>query len=321
MEEKKKINFFKRIKKAVCNLEEYIFFATEKFSVGFKFFLKLLLIFVIIISIAFSYRFYKMKNNAVEYIKNELPNFEIKDNLLEIDTTEIISKEDKNGLYSIIINTVENEKDNLKLTNGIVFLKDKLIIKIPNIEEQEYSYESILKQLNTSTLTKQQILEYIENNDMIININFYLITVAYLFIVYGTLMLLDVVMLAILAFILARIARVKLSFSSTFNLAVCALTLPIILNCIYIIINILTGFEVKYFQTMYNIISYIYIAAAILMIKTDLIKQQILISKIVEEQKKQQEEEETQVEKKPKEKEPKEDKQQDKPKDEPEPEG
>ena len=61
---------------------------------------------------------------------------------------------------------------------------------------------------------------------------------------------------------------------------------PIILNAIYIVVNLFTGFEVKYFQWMYATISYIYIIIAILMIKTDLINRQIELQKIYEEQEK-----------------------------------
>src|SRR5574344_1366591 len=159
MDGKRKMNFFKRVKKSICNLEEYILFATEKFSVGLKYFFTLLLFFSIIISIAFAYRFYNIKNDVTNYIKNDLPDFEIKDNILQMNTTEIINIEDKNGVYSVIINNINNDANTLKTGNGIIFLKDKLIIKIPNLnlEQQEYSYESILNQLNTSSLSKQQI--------------------------------------------------------------------------------------------------------------------------------------------------------------------
>lgn len=63
-----------------------------------------------------------------------------------------------------------------------------------------------------------------------------------------------------------------------------ALTLPIVLNIIYVLINGLTGFVVKYFQIMYTAISYIYIITAIFMIKSDYIKRKIELQKIQSQQ-------------------------------------
>ena len=65
-----------------------------------------------------------------------------------------------------------------------------------------------------------------------------------------------------------------------------ALTLPIILNILYIILNAFTGYTIKYFQIMYTAISYIYMVAAILIIKSDYIKRQMELDKLKSEQEK-----------------------------------
>ena len=72
----------------------------------------------------------------------------------------------------------------------------------------------------------------------------------------------------------------KIKYSASFSMSVHALTLSIILNMVYIIINGFTGWTVKYFQFMYTAISYIYIVTAILMIKTDYMKRQAEVEKI-----------------------------------------
>jgi Sec-independent protein translocase protein TatA len=74
------------------------------------------------------------------------------------------------------------------------------------------------------------------------------------------------------------------------------------------IVNLFTGFTIKYFEIAYNAIAYIYIITAMLMIKSDLIKQQIEVGKIVEEQKKVREEKKEQENKEKEDKKPKEDK-------------
>lgn len=91
-------------------------------------------------------------------------------------------------------------------------------------------------------------------------------------------------------------------------MSVYALTLSVVLYMIYIVINLFTSFTIKYFEIAYNAISYVYILTAMLMIRSDSIKQQMEVEKIVEEQNKIREEnkeekkEEKQKEDQPKEK-------------------
>lgn len=69
-----------------------------------------------------------------------------------------------------------------------------------------------------------------------------------------------------------------------------SLTLPIILNIIYVILNMVFNIEISYFRTMYTSIAYIYLIASILIMKSDMIKRHQVISKIIEVQNKVKEE-------------------------------
>ena len=91
-------------------------------------------------------------------------------------------------------------------------------------------------------------------------------------------------MLAVLGFIIGRMVGIKIRFKATFNIGVYALTLPILLNLVYIVVKNLTGFTIQYFSWMYTTISYIYVIVAILMIRTDFINKQVELMKILEEQ-------------------------------------
>lgn len=133
--------------------------------------------------------------------------------------------------------------------------------------------------------------------------------------VYFTTTFIDAAMLGLLGIIVARLVGMRIKYKSTFNIGIHALTLPLILQIIYLSVNILIGFEIKYFQWMYTTISYIYVVVAILMIKTQFINQQIELMKIQLEQEKIRKEMENQEEpenENPEEKE----KKQEKPKDE-----
>ena len=110
----------------------------------------------------------------------------------------------------------------------------------------------------------------------------------------------------------------KINFSNSFGIAIHAITLPIVLNLIYLVINTFTRFEIKYFDWMFSSIAYIYVVVAILMIKTDFINRQLQLLRISEaKEKENKKEEEPPVEEKEEKKEKK--KREDKEKNEEEP--
>lgn len=116
--------------------------------------------------------------------------------------------------------------------------------------------------------------------------------------------LISALIVSVIGLIISRLARIRLKYKPIYIMSIYALTLSIVLNCIYMVVNILTGFTIDYFSIVYDVLAYIYIVTAILIIKTDFIEQQQEILKIIEEQRKVEKE---QVEKNPDE-EPKEDK-------------
>lgn len=198
-------------------------------------------------------------------------------------------------LQIIIINTnaesdLENEYKNRisKYENGIVLLGNKAIYRNNMINQNiEYSYKDILSSYNLEEFDKEDVLAFVNNiNGIGLYSGFVLFVAMYMFTIYFISTLIDALMLGILGFILARIIGVKIKFKANFNMGIYALTLPIILNLIYLVINTFTGFTIRYFQWMYTTISYIYIIVAILIIKTDLINRQMELMKIVEEQEK-----------------------------------
>ena len=106
-----------------------------------------------------------------------------------------------------------------------------------------------------------------------------------LFMICGINIIIDVLVFSIISKVTSWILRVTLSFKENFNISAHALTLPVLLQNIYLFVNISTGFNIKYFSAMYIGIAYIYIITAILMIKTEIIKRKIEVNKIIEEQK------------------------------------
>ena len=97
--------------------------------------------------------------------------------------------------------------------------------------------------------------------------------------------LLDVFTLSFFGILTCFITKIKMNYKAIFNMSIYALTLSIILRTIYFAITTLTTFKIKYFEIMYIAISYISLAAAIFIIKSNVIKQHLELMKIIEESK------------------------------------
>lgn len=319
MEEK--VGFFKRVKMSITNFDSYQKFATEKTGTAIKYFFQIVIIFSILASIAIIYSFSNVLNNGVEYIKNDMPDFSFEDNILTLESEEPIELEGKEVSSLLIMDTnidtddAQSYLDKMNnYDNSILFLKDRLIVK-PNATSGyiTYDYKSITETTSIENFTKQDLVNYLEDSGLMkIYVSIYLMILFYLLITYVLVTLFDVAILSMLAYLTSKLYSVNISYKGCFNIAIYALTLPILLNILYIFINTLTGFKIEYFQIMYNIVSYIYVLVAILLIKSDLDKKGMDLIKIEGEIKKQEVEEEPVEEKK----EPKEDKDQKKKKDE-----
>lgn len=215
----------------------------------------------------------------------------------------------------IIIDTTENANKDEYLEkiktydSGILCLSDKAIIASKLLTgEQEILYTNIIP-ININS--KAELLNLLNVKTLAsVYVVFFVTIIIYLFVIYFTSNLVDVVVLGALGYLFARIINLRLRYKATFNIGLYSLTLPVILNLIYIAVNTFTGFEIKYFQWMYTTISYIYVAVAILMIKTEIINQRIQLIKLKEIQEKasKEEKEETKEENEETEKENKENK-------------
>lgn len=157
---------------------------------------------------------------------------------------------------------------------------------INNDEELQVLYSQVKTEYNVDDSAIQDAVNTLKSNSN--NTNFYVMLGAsiwiYLFSIYFIMGFLDVFLLSILGFIVSRFTRMKLRYKPAFIMAIYALTLPIFLNAIYIVANTLTGFTIEYFPIVYNVIAYIYIITAILMIKADFITRQQELMKIIEEE-------------------------------------
>lgn len=287
-----KIGFFKRIKIAIFKLEEYGVFLGERVGKSLKYFFLLILLITLATVIANAYDFSKMANTGLNYITNEMPDFEYAENTLKFENN--VEAYDHNYNFKLYINTddeVPNETLNLykkdinSASEGVILLKDKFIY-IANNQIIEETYEKVSKLYELETLNKQSLLETV-NSVGILNItllysvsnliSMYLVNIITIF--------MDLLLIAVFGYVASRVCGIRFKMSPMITLSIYALTLSIILSGIYNVVYILTGFVIKYFNVMYLLIAYVYIIAAIFMIKYDLIKQSEELQKIIEVQK------------------------------------
>lgn len=294
-EETKKEGFFKKFLKSIKDFDKYEDFALEKPAEGLKYLIKLVAILCFIVCIAYTYKTITNMNNLYLGVKEKIPDFSYQSGTIEVASDDpVIIEEYGDMLGTIIIDTkidsnnIEEEYSNNinKYGSAIVFTKEKVLLYSPQINGQvAYKYSDILSTYNISEFTKQDAINYIENMNVIsIALGIYCMMYIYMFILYFASIAIDVLILLLLAYIVGRFSRLKLKFAPAFGIAVHSITLPVLLNLIYIIVNLFTGFEIKYFQIMYSTISYIYVIVAILMIKTDFLNRQVELMKLAQEQ-------------------------------------
>lgn len=280
--ETKKITFFNRIKKAIVNFDEYQNFSMERISVAIKYFIKLMAVFSVIVGVGFTYSIYRDVSTISKEFEENFPEFGFSDNRLVTNNEEKYILQDENYYFAIVLDNTSTDIEEWDYERGVILLNDKVILKHSNIS-QVITYDNLSKTYDVNNITKEGLVNYLNSSKMIgIYSLFFIIECVCTFVLYSILILFDVVILAVLGFLISRIFRMNFKFKSLFSMSFYAITLSILLYMIYIVINTITGFEVKYFKTAYDTISYIYMITAILIIKSDLMKQQMELTKIAE---------------------------------------
>lgn len=301
-EKVKNINFFKKVKYSITKFEEYPLMAAEGLKRAIKYLITLTAIVTFFIMIGSLIQLRTLITDFSNYVQNNIPEFTYKDGNLSIQSEDQITIEDigYTGIDRVVINTnletdeqknqIENE--NLIEGNTIFFFKDEIILKSKTESNQDlrqsYFYSDFITNYTGEAINefnKNEFVDYITSENMS---KFYLqfgaTMFVYLLIVNIMVALLDSLEIAILGWITTTITRIKMKFVAIYNMAVYSLTLSMILNILYIIINYFTQFTITYFQVAYITIAYIYLAATIFIIKDDIIRKMQEVEKIKQEQ-------------------------------------
>lgn len=333
MEGKEKVvnkKFFKKVWYSITKFEQYPAMAMEGLKSAIIYLIILTAIVSLFAMIGSLIETNKMMKGLAQYIQDNIPEFTVTEGKLSMEIAEpiIIENIEEMAIDRIVINPLaeteeqkaQSESENLMVGITVFLFKDQVVLetKAENSEvfKQQYTYNDFVASYtgeNIQTFNKSELVEYLTSQKMM---QFYLRYAGSLFVYILSaniiVALLETLEIALLGWITTGIARIKMKFVAIYNMAIYSITLPMILNILYIIINYFTDFTITYFQVAYVTIAYIYLAASIFILKDDFIKKMQEVQKIrqeqekvkeeIEEQKKQKEDEEETEDKKEKKK-------------------
>ena len=312
---KKNISFPKKVWYSITKFEQYPTMATDGIWNAIRYLMVITAIVAIFSMVGTLIKLNKSVWKISEYIEQNIPDFTFEDGKvsMDIDAPVIIKDFEYNAIEKIIINPLadtdeskeQSEKDEMVSGITLFFFKDQIVLKSKmsdeNIQTQEYTYNDFIANYTKEDITsfnKADLVNYMRSSQIMPFYASYALTAFIgLFITGLVYALLDTVRVAIFGWITAVIAKIKMKFVAIYNMAVYAFTLPMILEIIYIIINYFVDFKIKYFQVAYTTIAFIYLAAAIFILKDDFIKKMQEVMRIKQEQKNVREEIQKQEEK------------------------
>ena len=298
----------KKVWLSITKFERYPEMATEGVGRAIGYLAWLVLMFSIVLAVAFMIKFIGIARQGVEFLDRNFDEITYSEGVLTINS---VNKNATTDFGNVIVNTEELTEEQIKelenkrsLTNfEIIWLREFVIIKQDEGASRFY-YKDIIENLGIKEFNKEKIMNYLNEqlNGPRIYITFIIVLGIALFISYFLKILLDVLILSLFGMITTLFARIQIRYRAVFNMSVYAITLSTVLQLIYIIINTFTGFNIKYFDLMYTAVSFICLAASIFMIKSDVIRQQIELMKVIESKKQEQEEQKNDKEEKEEEK-------------------
>lgn len=314
-EKVKKVSFFKKVWYSITKFEKYVEIASEGTLRAVKYLVQLTSILVLVIAIISLYDVNIKLNSFIDNAQQNLPDFSYSEGNVELaanveNKTYTLHDTDLNfGKVIIDLNTEDENvvgeyeksiKDDNETNNmGYIILKDEVrqVAKLPNGVEGETTLSMTYDEIMTGVFgnsevefTKSTLIQFLDGNGRasILAVNFFSYFIAY-FIIYVSSTLIYAIVLTLIGFTSAKIAKIKLKLNQIWAMSVYSFTLSTILQLIYLVVNYFTGITIKYFNIAYIAIAYIYLVAVMFLIKTDYLKKQE--NKVKEEKKEEKKEE------------------------------
>lgn len=304
---------YKKFWYSITKFERYPEMATEGVKRAFSYLIWLVFVFALILAISLIIKFTDLAKKGINFLDKNFNEISYSEGVLTIDA---VNKSATTDWGNVIVNTEELSEDQLKQYENkksytdveFVWLKEYVLLKYDK-EVGKIYYKDILENLEINKFDKNTLLSYLNEqfNSPKIYIMYLIAMTIYLFVSYFIAFLLDALILSLFGTITTVFAKIQIRYRALFNMSIYSITISTVLQLIYTIIKAFTGFNIKYFDLMHTAISFICLTAAIFMIKSDVIKQQLELMKIIEIKKQEQEQESQEEQEEKQEEEKKED--------------
>ncbi len=289
-----KKGFFKKIWYSIDKIEKYSELSAEGFGRAIQYLSILIIILAVVSSAVTTYRTSKEIKNISEYINENAPEFTYKDNILTMDSQEpIVDENSEFGKIIIDTNTEEEQQINQYINdaeedNTVIVLKDKLILKQTGVVgTTNYTYKDLFQQVGITEFNKETLVKYLTSSNMMsLYLNLFMTLFIYAFVIQFINTIFYVIVISIVGYIATIVLRLKIRYVAVFNMAVYAVTLPTLLDVLYIGINAFYNYVIGYFEVMYVMVASIYMIAAIFILKSEFNKKQGEIQQVIEVEKK-----------------------------------
>ncbi len=270
MEEQKKLSFFKKMALAITDFRIYPYvLKTEGVWKSFGYFIKLLLIVVLLMSTYFCGAIFSNVESFFENYNNIVPEFKFEKGVLSVEETKKLKIDDDTFLV-IDTDQTYDEYSNSNAYKENTRYDTRIFVNSDAISYEDYQgsgFRLMLKDMECS-FNKESLYTYItimyENpwNKCIIFLTVYVAV----FVGYFISKIFEILIIALIASIICTLFRMKINTKNYFKVAFYAVTLPYLIEAISIMC---VGSIKEYTVVVTTLLTYIYVFYAIRAIKLD----------------------------------------------------
>ena len=270
MEEQKKFSFFKKMALAITDFRIYPYvLKTESVWKSFGYFIKLLLIVVLLMSTYFCGAIFSNVESFIENYNNIVPEFKFKNGVLSVEETKSLKIDDDTFLV-IDTDQTYDEYSNSDAYKENTRYDTRIFVNSDAISYEDYQgsgFRLMLKDMECS-FNKESLYTYItimyENpwNKCIIFLTVYVAV----FVGYFISKFFEILIIALIASVICTLFRMKINTKNYFKVAFYAVTLPYLIEAISIMC---VGSIKEYTVVVTTLLTYIYVFYAIRAIKLD----------------------------------------------------
>lgn len=282
--------FFKKVWYSINKIETYSELSAEGFGTAIKYLVILIIILSIISAIFTVYMTSSEIKDIANYIDKNSPELTYNNEILSIDSKDVIIDDDTSfGKVIIDTKTEDEEKINQYINNtqedknAVIILKDRLILKEIGVQGiVSYNYKELFKDMGIIEFNKSDLVSYLTGSKIVpLYFNLFFVLFIYAFIIYMINTLINIFIISIVGYLVTIILKLRIKYVAVFNMAVYSITLSTILDVVYIVLRSLFRYAISYFDIMYILVASIYMMAAIFILKVEFNKKQGEVQKIV----------------------------------------